>query len=203
MLRFKHGDGVRAVAVMLEPGTATPYVYTVRSSELVHVILRLRAPPSGGMQLCPARRVRIDSSGSEGNHIQAIRASRCLCRIGRHCARRSDADARNGGWWRLDANEQENERRSCSLCGALIGAAHPHPVPAGPRRGAPGRNDGKMSVSNTIVWYIYVMDGVVQPPAWRWDDGRDPGAQAIEVIDLIGGTLVKAWRGDQDDEPAD
>ncbi len=60
-----------------------------------------------------------------------------------------------------------------------------------------------MSVSSTIVWYVYVMDGVVQPLAWRWDDGRDPGVQAIEVVDLIGGALVKAWRGNQEDESVD
>ena len=60
-----------------------------------------------------------------------------------------------------------------------------------------------MTVSNKLVWYIYATDGVVQPAVWRWDDGREPGAQALEVIDLIGGTLIKAWRGGREDEPVD
>jgi hypothetical protein len=59
-----------------------------------------------------------------------------------------------------------------------------------------------MRGDDNIMWYIYATDGRVQPAVWRRDDGREPSVQALDVVNLVGATLLKAWRGRRADEPA-
>jgi hypothetical protein len=57
-----------------------------------------------------------------------------------------------------------------------------------------------MTLQEQVVWFIYAIDDRIQPAAWRWDDGRNPAVQAADVVNLIGATLIMAWRGAREDE---